>query len=68
MVDGVPQVNAKGLRRGLISFKIKDVGVDVDGGGSVLPELIVEIVDPATINPLELRPPGQEFRYGRLVQ
>lgn len=45
---GVPQINAKGLRRGLIAFKIIDVGVDVDGGGSVLPELIIETVDPAT--------------------
>jgi hypothetical protein len=45
----IPQINAKGLRRGLIAFKIVDVGVDVDGGGSVLPELVIETVDPATL-------------------
>jgi Flp pilus assembly protein TadG len=56
---GVPQVNAKGLRRGLIAFKIIAVGPDPDGGGSVLPELVIEIVDPATINPNDLKPPGE---------
>ena len=47
---GVPQVNAHGLRRGLLAFKIVAVGVDVDGSGSVLPELEIEIVDPETIS------------------
>jgi len=50
MQSGVPQVNAKGLRRGLIAFKIIAVGVDPDGSGSILPELVVEIVDPSTID------------------
>jgi Flp pilus assembly protein TadG len=71
MSNGVPQVNAKGLRRGLIAFKIIAVGPDRDGGGSVLPELVVEIVDPATISPNDLKAPGKN-RSGsskvRLVQ
>ena len=50
MQGGVPRVNAKGLRRGLIAFKIIAVGNDVDGNGSVLPELVLEIVDPSTID------------------
>ena len=49
--SGVPRLNAKGLRRGLLAFKIIEVGQDIDGGGSVLPELIIEIVDPSTIDP-----------------
>lgn len=59
MDGGVPQVNAKGLRRGLIAFKIIAVGPDTDGGGSVLPKLVIEIVDPATINPNDLKPPSE---------
>lgn len=59
MAGGVPQVNAKGLRRGLIAFKIIAVGPDRDGGGSGLPELVIQIVDPATINPNDLKPPGK---------
>ncbi len=36
------------------------VGVDVDGsGGSVLPELVVEIVDPAKVNPNKVKHFGQ---------
>ena len=48
MNGGVPQVNAKGLRRGLLAFKIIAVGNDPDGGGSMLPYLVIEIVDPST--------------------
>lgn len=48
---GVPAVNALGLRRGLLAFKIIAVGSDPDGpSGSGLPFLIIEIVDPATVN------------------
>ena len=50
MEGGVPQINAKGLRRGLLAFKIIAVGDDEDGGGSVLPNLIIEVVDPSTIS------------------
>ena len=45
-----PQVNALGWRRGLIAFKIIGVGSDPDGSGSVLPNLIIEVVDPAGID------------------
>ena len=62
MQGGVPQINAKGLRRGLIAFKIIAVGDDVDGGGSVLPELKVEIVDPATVNPNSIKPTSRKIR------
>ena len=70
-MDGdIPQVNAKGLRRGLIAFKIIAVGPDPDGGGSVLPKLVIEIVDPATIDPNDLKPPGESGGSGKtkLVQ
>jgi Flp pilus assembly protein TadG len=50
MQSGVPQINAKGLRRGLIAFKIINVGVDIDGTGSVLPELVIEVVDPSSFS------------------
>jgi Flp pilus assembly protein TadG len=56
MQNGVPQVNALGLRCGLIAYKIIAVGPDVDGNGSVLPKLVIEIVDPATINPNDVKP------------
>ena len=50
LVGGVPAVNATGERRGLVAFKIVGVGSDPDGpGGSKLPNLIVELVDPATV-------------------
>ncbi len=53
-VNGVPAVNALGLRRGLLAFKIIGVGADPDGpGGSVLPYLIVEIVDPSNVVSLD---------------
>ena len=55
---GVPQVNAKGLRRGLLAHKIVSVGADTDGGGSVLPELELEIVDPSTISMDDIEPTG----------
>ena len=45
-VDGDPAVNALGWRRGLVRFKIIGVGVDPDGPGSVLPNLIFEICPP----------------------
>ena len=49
-VNGVPAANALGLRRGLLAFKVMAVGYDPDGEGSVLPNLIIEIVDPRTID------------------
>jgi len=49
-VNGVPAVNGLGFRRGLLAFKIIGVGADPDGpGGSVLPNLIIEIVAPSTV-------------------
>ena len=44
-----PGVNALGERRGLVAFKIIAVGSDPDGAGPVLPNLVVEIVDPSSI-------------------
>lgn len=56
-VGGVPAVNALGLRRGALAFKIIAVGTDPDGPfGSVLPNLVIEVVDPATINLGEVAP------------
>ena len=49
--DTDPGVNALGERRGLVAFKILAVGSDPDGGGSLLPNLVVEIVDPSTLDP-----------------
>ncbi len=44
----IPNVNALGRRRGLVHFKIIGVGEDPDGpGGSALPNLIFEFVDPS---------------------
>jgi len=48
-VNGVPAVNGLGLRRGLLAFKIIGIGADPDGpGGTVLPNLIIELADPIT--------------------
>ncbi len=44
----IPAVNALGWRRGLLHFKIIGVGEDPDGpGGSELPNLIFEFLDPS---------------------
>ena len=43
-------VNAKGERRGLFAYKIIGVGADPDGSGSKLPNLIIEVVNPALID------------------
>ena len=48
--DTEPGVNALGERRGLVAFKILGVGADPDGAGSVLPNLIFEIVDPSMLD------------------
>jgi Flp pilus assembly protein TadG len=48
----VPGTVVKGERRGLVAFKIIGVGIDPDGNGSKLPNLIFEIIDPATVGPL----------------
>ena len=60
---GSNQVNAKGWRRGLIAFKIIGVGADPDGAGSVLPNLIIEVVSPADINvsSLDVRSTGVAY-------
>ena len=42
--------NALGLRRGVVAFKILEVGDDPDGGGNVLPNLVIEFVDPALVD------------------
>lgn len=44
-VKGVPAVNALGWRRGLLAFRINSVGPDPSG--SVLPNLVIEVCDPA---------------------
>ncbi len=64
--DGdVPQINAKGLRRGLIAFKIIAVGVDIDGAGSILPELVIEFVDPTTTSLNDIKPTIEKLRIVR---
>ena len=49
---GNSRVNAKGLRRGLLAYKI--IAVDNNPSGSDLPELEIEIVDPSTITESDL--------------
>lgn len=44
-----PAVNALGWRRGLLAFKIIDIGADPDGAGSVLPNIVIEVCDPTMI-------------------
>lgn len=71
MAAGSPRVNAHGLRRGLLAFKIVAVGPDYDGAGSLLPELVIEIVDPTTIDPNSLLPAvagSSSRRLTKLVQ
>ncbi len=66
-VNGVPAVNALGLRRGLLAFKIIGVGSDPDGPeGSVLPNLIIEVVDPNTVVSIDEVTPFTRLR--RLVR
>lgn len=49
--SGTPAINALGQRRGLLAFKVLGIGADPDGpGGSLLPNLIIEIVNPAMVN------------------
>jgi hypothetical protein len=48
----VPGIVALGERRGLVAFRIIGVGIDPDGNGSKLPNLIFEILDPATVSSL----------------
>ncbi len=48
--DTEPGVNALGERRGLIAFRILGVGADPDGSGPVLPNLIIVIVPPASVD------------------
>ena len=50
-MDGdVPQVNAAGLRRGLLAFKIMSSEPDANGGDSTSTLLCIKIVDPSTID------------------
>ena len=62
----VPGIGAKGLRRGLIAFKIIAIGPNPPG--SVLPWITIELVDPDTIDLSEVvaGDPGDSGR-GRLV-
>ena len=54
---GNVEVNALGERRGLLAFKIMEVGPDPDGpSGSVLPSLIIKIADPPDIE--NVQPPS----------
>ncbi|MFP6581684.1 MAG: Tad domain-containing protein [Candidatus Hydrogenedentota bacterium] len=46
----IESVNAKGERRGLLAFKIIAIGTDSDGSGSVLPNIVIEVVDPSGID------------------
>jgi hypothetical protein len=65
-VNGVPAVNALGMRRGLLAFAIIGVGADVDGpSGSVLPKLIIRVCDPTEI---DLVGPGSGTGRLRLVR
>ena len=66
-VNGVPAVNALGERRGLLAFTIEGVGEDPDGDGSLLPNLIIGIVDPSTVSLGDETPGGDEKRRYRLV-
>jgi hypothetical protein len=53
-VYGIPAVNAKGERRGLMAFKIVEVLDDPDGSGSRLPNIRIEIcapIDPSVVTP-----------------
>lgn len=62
-VDGYPPINALGLRRGLLAFKILGVGADPDGIGSKLPNLIIEICPPTTdLGEIEPGPGGDAIR------
>ncbi len=65
-VEGAPAVNALGLRRGLLAFKILAVGADPDGAGSVLPNLVIQVCDPVDID-LPSIGPGSGTVY-RLVK
>ena len=49
--DTEPGVNGLGERRGLLAYKIISHGVDPDGGGSVFPNLIIEVFAPQSLNP-----------------
>jgi hypothetical protein len=62
-VDGFPPINALGLRRGLLAFKILGVGSDPDGIGSKLPNLIIEVCPPTTdLGEIEPGPGGESIR------
>ena len=50
-VDLTPNVNALGWRRGLVIFRIFDIGTDPDGpSGSKLPNLKIQICDPSELD------------------
>lgn len=63
---GVPAVNAKGYRRGLLAFRIDAVGQDPDGSGSQLPNLIITICDPTAIPLATIAPVGSGSGGGQL--
>ena len=64
---GVPAVNALGLRRGLLAFKIIGIGTDPDGGGSGLPNIIIEIVNPNEVD-IDVSSSGSLISKVQLVQ
>lgn len=43
---GVPRVNAKGMRRGVLAFSLDSIAEDPDGRGSVLPRIWITVCDP----------------------
>jgi hypothetical protein len=65
--DTAPWVNAQGERRGLIAYKIIAIGADPDGGGSLFPNLVFEIVNPSTLD-LSLIVPGAGRTTLQLVE
>lgn len=72
-LDGVGEpvnkgVNALGWRRGLLAFKIIGVGADPDGSGSVLPNLIIEIMDPSDIDLNALEPTKNSNSAPKIVR
>ena len=66
--DRIPGVNALGVRRGLVAFRILGVGADPDGGGPVLPNLMIEIVSPVGLDVADARLLGVDDLPVQLVQ
>ncbi len=68
-VPPIVNVNALGWRRGLLAFKVLAVGVDPDGSGSVLPNLVIQVCDPGLVDLAEVYPgPGAAGIDLKIVQ